>query len=117
MIAAPAHRASQGASRKTLPPSLMIEPQVGVGGRTPIPRQLRFDSIRMAEETYMVATTKSEGMMFGRTCLRQVRRSDLLRTALDFEKTLVTLGDVSGIMGSEDGAAATEICDQSQRLM
>ena len=63
----------QGVVEKTMKPSLIMTPQVCVGGRMPIPKNESTDSVSMAPGIAKATVTMTGARMFGKTCLRMMR--------------------------------------------
>jgi hypothetical protein len=68
VIARPGKRITQGAVWSTDDPSLIIEPQVAVGGRGPSPRKLKVASARIAVVIESMLSTSTDESAFGRMC-------------------------------------------------
>src|ERR671917_406811 len=79
-IAKPGAKAIQGATSRYWDPVRSIEPQLGVGGWTPTPRNDRDASVTIAVATSSVAWTMIGAVTFGQTWRRTIAEDDAPET-------------------------------------
>ena len=55
---------------------MIIPPQLGVGGCAPMPKKLKPLSINIAEAKLEAAITHNGAILFGKICLKSIRKSE-----------------------------------------